>query len=152
MSWLNPYRWLLAGGLLAALVLGYFAWADHIGNTREATVRAEYTVAALLASEAARAKEATWQTQLTKAQDEATKRQTKLAADAAAARGAAAGLRDDLRAARGNLSQAARPALVEYASTSGELLDECSRSYTDLARQADGHAADAVMLLEAWPK
>lgn len=152
MSWLNPYRWLLYGGLIAALVLGYFAWADHVGDTREATVRAEYTAAALVASEAARAKESAWQTKLKKAQDDATKRQAKLAADAAAARGAADSLRDDLRAARGKLSEASRPALVEYAGTSADLLAECSRSYTNLARQADGHAADALMLMEAWPR
>lgn len=152
MSWLSPARWLIVGGLIAALVLGYFAWADHIGDQREATVRAEYTAAALVASEAARTKESAWQTQLTKAQDDATKRQIKLAADAAAARHSADSLRDDLRAVRGKLSEAARPALIEYASAGTELLAECSRSYTDLAEKADGHSADALMLLEAWPK
>ncbi len=36
-SWLNPYRWLLYGGLVLALVLGYQSWAAHqqeIGETR----------------------------------------------------------------------------------------------------------------------
>lgn len=42
MSWLSPTRWLLIGGLVLALTLGYFAWADHIGDVREANVRAEY--------------------------------------------------------------------------------------------------------------
>ena len=42
LTWLNPGRWLLYGALLAALVLGYFAWADHIGDVREAKVRTEY--------------------------------------------------------------------------------------------------------------
>ena len=42
LTWLNPGRWLLYGALVAALVLGYFAWADHIGDVREAKVRAEY--------------------------------------------------------------------------------------------------------------
>lgn len=42
LTWLNPGRWLLYLALAAALVAGYFAWADHIGNVREAKVRAEY--------------------------------------------------------------------------------------------------------------
>ncbi|WP_395055175.1 hypothetical protein [Polaromonas sp.] len=42
LAWLSPGRWLLIGALLAALVLGYFAWADHIGDVREGQVRAQY--------------------------------------------------------------------------------------------------------------
>jgi len=42
LSLLSPGRWLLYGALAGALVLGYFAWADHIGDVREATVVARY--------------------------------------------------------------------------------------------------------------
>ena len=42
LTWLNPGRWLLYGAFAVALVLGYFSWADHIGDVREAKVRAEY--------------------------------------------------------------------------------------------------------------
>lgn len=52
MSWLSPYRWLLLGALIAALTLGYFAWADHIGDKREATVRAAYAKQARAADDA----------------------------------------------------------------------------------------------------
>lgn len=45
LAWLNPYRWLLAAALVAALVAGYFAWADHIGDVREAAVTARYNAA-----------------------------------------------------------------------------------------------------------
>lgn len=45
LAWLSPGRWLLIGALLAALVLGYFAWADHIGDKREAAVTARYNAA-----------------------------------------------------------------------------------------------------------
>jgi hypothetical protein len=142
----------LAGGLIAALVLGYFAWADHIGDTREATVRAEYTAAALVASEAARAKEAGWQTQLTKAQNEATKRQTKLAADAAALRTERNGLRDDLAAVRASLPGLTADSIAELAIVSGELLSECSDRYQGVSAEADALWADRQTLIEAWPK
>ena len=60
MSWLDPYRWLLVLGLGLALSIGYPVWRDHqrgIGHTAGAKeVRAEWTAAALVESEA-RAKE-----------------------------------------------------------------------------------------------
>lgn len=52
MSWLSPYRWLLVGGLILALTLGYFAWADHIGDVREAKIRAQFAEQAKKADEA----------------------------------------------------------------------------------------------------
>lgn len=42
MAWLNPGRWILYLALAGALVAGYFSWADHIGDKREAQVRAQY--------------------------------------------------------------------------------------------------------------
>lgn len=42
LAFLNPGRWLLYLALAVALVAGYFFWADHIGDVREAKVRAQY--------------------------------------------------------------------------------------------------------------
>lgn len=42
MELLNPYRWLLALGLIGALVLGYFAWEKHIRSDERSKVVAEY--------------------------------------------------------------------------------------------------------------
>jgi hypothetical protein len=151
-SWLNPYRWLLAGALIAALVLGYGLWVDHIGDTREATVRAEYTAAALVAGEAARAKESAWQTQLQKAQNEATKRQKTLAADAAALRTERNGLRDDLATVRASRPGLARDTLERYANASAIVFADCTRSYSGLAQDADRLATERQTLIEAWPE
>ena len=41
---------------------------------------------------------------------------------------------------------------LEPADTIGDVLAECAATATELARTADGHASDAVMLLNAWPK
>jgi hypothetical protein len=151
-SWLNPSRWLLYGGLIAALVLGYFAWADHVGDVREAKVRAEYTAIELIATQTARATEQAWQAQLTKAQDEATKRQTKLAADAAALRTERNGLRDDLAAVRASVPGLTADSIAELAIVSGELLSECSDRYQGVSAEADALWADRQTLIEAWPK
>jgi GAF domain-containing protein len=42
--------------------------------------------------------------------------------------------------------------VAQYTNPLAELLEECSRRYIEVARQADGHAADAVNLRDAWPK
>lgn len=151
MSWLSPARWLIVGSLIAALALGYGFWVDHIGDTREASVRAEYTAAALVDSEAARKKEDGWKTQLKKAKDDATKRQTKLAADAAAARGAADSLRDDLRAVRASLSTLPRNAVDRYADAASDVFLECVREYQGLAETVDRIDSSRQTLIEAWP-
>ena len=152
MSWLNPYRWLLYGALIAALVLGYGLWSRHMQGIGYDKATAEYTAAALVASEAARAKESAWQTQLKKAQDEATKRQTKLAVDAAAARGAADSLRDDLRAVRASLPGLTREAVDRYADTASLVFADCARSYSGLAQDADRLATERQTLIDSWPK
>lgn len=42
LAWFNPTRWLLLAGMAFALTFAYFAWADHIGDVREAEVMARY--------------------------------------------------------------------------------------------------------------
>jgi hypothetical protein len=42
LTLLNPARWLLLLAAVAALGVGYLAWADHIGNVREEKVVARY--------------------------------------------------------------------------------------------------------------
>ena len=41
---------------------------------------------------------------------------------------------------------------AESADTLGDVLGECGAALADMARAADGHASDAVMLRNAWPK
>lgn len=73
-------------------------------------------------------------------------------------RGTTAGLRSDFAGLPQRIASAAQPALAEYATTCTaafqELADRGGRMAergAELARQADGHAADAVMLRDAWP-
>ena len=61
-------------------------------------------------------------------------------------------LREQLSTAQQRLADATHSACTEYARTAGELLGQCSARYSDLAAAADGHAADAVMLQQAWPQ
>ncbi|MBL5978353.1 hypothetical protein JAO85_13770 [Comamonas sp. NyZ500] len=90
-----------------------------------------------------------------KTKDDAIKsaqaRAERLQADAGAAAAAADGLRKQLAGVPARIAAASRAAVDEYAATAGELLSACTAEYQWMARQADGHANDARLMLEAWP-
>ena len=60
-------------------------------------------------------------------------------------------LREQLSTAQQRIATASASAVAEYASTAGELLAQCSRSYQELAREADGHVASVRLMRAAWP-
>ena len=74
-------------------------------------------------------------------------------------RGTTAGLRSDFAGFPQRIAAAAQPALAEYASACTavfqELADRGERMAqrgAEIARQADGHAADARLMQDAWPR
>lgn len=75
-----------------------------------------------------------------------------LQADAGRSAAAADGLRKQLAGVPDRIAAASRAAVDEYAATAGELLSACTAEYQWMATQADGHANDARMIQEAWPK
>lgn len=111
MSWLSPARWLLMGGLVLAVVLGYFDWRAHEREIGRQEVRAEYTELALKASEQARAKEAELSKKVEGVANAYQTEKKKRAADAAAAADALGLLKSALGAAneRENTATAGRP-------------------------------------------
>lgn len=71
---------------------------------------------------------------------------------AAAARRTADGLRRDLAGVPARIAAATDSAAREYAAAATVVLDQCTAEVADLARVADGHAADVRLMLQAWPK
>jgi len=74
-------------------------------------------------------------------------------------RGATAGLRGDFASLPQRIAAAAQPALAEYASACTAVFEQLAAAGgrlaeggAELARAADGHAADARMTREAWPR
>ena len=85
------------------------------------------------------------------AQNNRALRESRLRADADAARGAAVSLRSALDAA----VQTARADPVACADTAlaiSRLQLECSAAYGDLAATADRHVSDLQTLIDAWPR
>jgi seryl-tRNA synthetase len=152
VSFLLPWRWLLFGLIAAALITGVLQLdksRQSIGYDRAV---AEYTAQALKADQAARAREQALQAKVTKAQDDSKLRETKLSADAAAARRAVSGLRDDLAAIRASLPNLARDAIERYADTASVVFQECADQYSALAAKVDAINSERQTLIDAWPR
>ena len=139
------------GGAVLAGVLSWQVQAWRLGGQIEG-IKAQQAAESAKAQADARAQELAFNQRLQDAQNEATKRETKLRADAATARRTADGLRGTLYEFRASLPNASTSALIARADTAAELLGACADEYRSVAEAADRHAADALMLRDAWPK
>ena len=102
--------------------------------------------------EMARRQEHEWQTKYQLGVEDARKREKQLALDAAAAAGAAAGLRHTVSGLRTDLSNASADAVRNTADTALAVFSECADQYREVAAAADGHASDADICRAVWPE
>ncbi|MDD0814298.1 hypothetical protein PSQ39_06610 [Curvibacter sp. HBC28] len=140
----------LAAATLAAA--GAWAFEDARHRAALAELRLDQSTAALQAQATARAAEQSITRKYTEALNAAQTRQATLRADADSARAESERLREQTADAGRRLAAAPPAAVLEYATATGELLAECSRSYQGLAAAADGHASDVRTLIDAWPR
>lgn len=142
-----------ASAIGGAVLAGALAWnvqGWRLGNELSG-FKAQHAAESAQAQADTRAKEIAFNQRLQDAQNEATKRETKLRGDADAARRTADGLRGTLYEFRASLPDASASAIVARADTAAELLGACVSEYRGVAEAADRHAGDALMLLQAWP-
>jgi hypothetical protein len=142
-----------AAAIGGAVIAGALAWnvqGWRLGNEING-LKAQHAAESAKAQADVRAQELAFNQRLQDAQNAATKRETKLRADAAATRRTADGLRGTLYEFRASLPNAAPATVIARADTAAELLGACVSEYRGVAESADRHAADAVMLLDAWP-
>ena len=142
-----------AAGIAGAILAGVLAWQVQAWryDTQIAGIKTQHATQSAKAQADTRAAELAFNQKLQDAQNEATKRETKLRADADAARRTVDGLRGTLYNFRASLPNAATAAVIARADTAAELLGACVSEYRGVAESADRHAADAVMMLDAWP-
>lgn len=139
--------------LVAAALAGAGAWRvqEWRYDAQIEGLKAQHAEATAKAQSDARATEKALSDKLHEAQNNATKRENKLRNDAAAARSTADGLRDTIYSIRADLPSYSQSAAAKTADTAAELLGVCTDEYRSVAESADRHAADALMLREAWP-
>ena len=143
-----------AAGIAGAVLAGVLAWNVQAWryDAQISSIQAQHARESAKAQDDVRAQELAFNQRLQDAQNAATKRETKLRADVADARRSVDGLRGTLYNFRASLPNAAPAAVIARADTAAELLGTCADEYRSVAEAADRHAADALMLRDAWPK
>ena len=143
---------LLVAAAIAAAAFGT-AWTAQGWryDKQIADIHAAQAVASAEAQRKANETTAMLQQQADAAQREHARRLADIRGDAARARGAADRLRNDLDTARATLPSATCGSVREYTATLTDVFGECAATAGRLAEAADGHAADALMLQQAWP-
>ena len=143
---------LLVAGAIAAAAFGT-AWTAQGWryDKQISDIHAKQALALIEAQRQANETTAKLQQQADEAQREHARRVADIRSDATRARGVADRLRNDLATARATLPSATCSAARDYAATVNELFGECTATAGRLAEAADGHAADALMLQQAWP-
>ena len=147
----------IAATAVVAVVLAGSHWRAYTAG--KATVQAEWTAEKVLQLEAnikaiedARLKEQAWQVKLNGAQNDAAIRTKKLQTSVDIARGDADRLRGDIDAIHLQVPHLTRDAVNRYALASGAVFDQCVRSYTRVAAEADAIGSERQTLIDAWPK
>jgi hypothetical protein len=142
----NPY---LLAALISSGIAFYGGWTvnqwRHDAHEKQAIEQAAAQQRELHAMEQKRSNG------VIAAQNVARTRETALRRDADSARDALDSLRSQSDAALQS-ARASHDACLVAANAQAVIQSQCATELQTLARDADGHASDAVMLRDAWPR
>ena len=139
----------LAAAVIAALATWFFQ--DNRYTAELAELRLEHANAVSEATSTLRVEQHAITTKYQGALNAATERETISRRHLDAAARESDGLREQLSGTARRIAAAPPAAVAEYATTVSGLFADCSRSYQELAGQADGHANDVRKHRDAWP-
>ncbi|MFW1815739.1 hypothetical protein ACG9X6_13925 [Acinetobacter guillouiae] len=144
--------------LLAISALGVQSWrVNHFKseysllNAKYKTEVAEAKALAEQAKASAALKEKQWSEKQLKAEQNYNAKIKQIESDSRLASASANSLSKQLKIANSRLSSAPKETIIEYTNTNTDILENCITEYRAVAEKADGHAADAERLIEAWP-
>lgn len=140
-------------GLLAFLLIICLALLNHKTGQIEKYKQTEIILQAenAKAKTSAVLKEKQWSEQQLKAEQNYNAKIKQIKSDADIAQSSADSLSKQLKIATSRLSSATKETIVEYTIANSDILENCITEYRTVAEKADGHAADAERLREAWP-
>ena len=139
-------------GLLAFLLLICLALLNHKTGQIEKYKQTEIILQAenAKAKTSAVLKEKQWSEQQLKAEQNYNAKIKQIESDADIAQSSADSLSKQLKIAGSRLPSASKETIVEYTIANSDILENCITEYRAVAEKADGHAADAERLSEAW--
>lgn len=140
--------------LVATLLGASGAWQIQSWryNARIQSMQAEFTKTVAAAERDAQEQERRLNSQIQEARDAAAKREQDLRRDSDTLRSELDGLRNEAADAGRKLPNHPACPSSARAATAIKLLEQCAVEYEKMARHAQGHANDSLMLQEAWPK
>ncbi len=138
-----------AAAVIAALAAWFFQ--DNRYTAELAELRLEHADAVIKATSTLRAEQQVITTKYQGALNAATERETISRRNLGAAARESDGLREQLNDTARRIAAAPPATVAEYATAVSGLFTDCSRSYQELAGQADGHANDVRKHRDAWP-
>ncbi len=140
--------------LIVALAAAAGAWVfqDARMDAAVAEVRLEQTNERLGAVSQARADERAIASTYQGALNAARTREALLRTEIDHLRRVSDGLRDQNADAARRLAAAPPATVLEYALAVNAVFDDCRAAYGEMVEKADGHASDARLMLEAWPR
>lgn len=154
LALLSPRLWLAIGLAVALAVSHGFAY-----KSGRAAVRAQWDAEKAIQLKQTlelqsqyRQKEQEHAQRLSDAQHAARKRENLLQSQLATLRVSADSLRDDLATYRSQLPGASCDAVRKHAAALGTVFEQCAGRLESVARDAQGHASDALTLEQAWPR
>ncbi|UOH20487.1 hypothetical protein [Acinetobacter sp. NyZ410] len=144
--------------MLAITAFGIQSWrVNHFKSEftlLDAKYKTEVAEAKALAEQAkssAAIKEKQWSDQQLKAEQNYNAKIKQIESDSRLASASADSLSKQLKVASSRLSSATKETIIEYTIANSDILENCITEYRTVAEKADGHAADADRLREAWP-
>ena len=140
-------------GLLAFLLIICLALLNHKTGQIEKYKQTEIILQAenAKAKTSAALKEKQWSEQQLKAEQNYNAKIKQIKSDADIAQSSADSLSKQLKIAGSRLPSASKETIIEYTNTNSDILENCITEYRTVAEKADGHAADAERLRDAWP-
>lgn len=140
----------LAASLIGACA-GWKVQSWRLGAKLE-SMQTEFTRTLAEAERKAQEQERRLNTQIQEARDAAAKREQNFRRDGDALRAELNWLRVESTDASRELPTLAPAAANGRAATAFQLFERCTVEYEKMARHAQGHANDTLMLQEAWPR
>ncbi|TNL51189.1 hypothetical protein [Acinetobacter bereziniae] len=144
--------------LLAITALGIQSWRVYhfkseytLLNAKYKTEVAEAKALAEQAKASAALIEKQWSEQQLKAEQNYNAKIKQIESDADLAQSNANSLSKQLKMASSRLYSATKETIIEHTNSNSDILENCITEYRTVAKAADGHAADAEKLIEAWP-
>jgi leucyl aminopeptidase (aminopeptidase T) len=151
-SYFSGYRWIIDGAIMVGILTGLHYYDEYEQKIGADKVQAAWDREKAESEAAQLNREHSLQTEKDNAIEQSEKHHQDLVTMANSAANSSKLLDATIAANNAAIARLTNDALNKYTTTLGAVLSDCQQKYTGLAKEADGHAADSLILQQSWPK